>query len=93
MTSHTESHKAFHRPLPEVNGITPPEGKLNHVALVIKNNTGLDPSRVYVVGKGETLNATNAFFLQPNLETGVCVLVSGLTHNSADPDISVKTAS
>lgn len=42
--------KELHRPLPEINGITPPEGKLNYAPLVIRNNTGLDSSRLYVVG-------------------------------------------
>lgn len=82
--------RALKQPEPEIQGITPPAGKLNHAALVIRNNTGLDPSRLYVVGKGQTLAATDAYFLQPNLTTGVCQLVSSATHNSADPDISVR---
>jgi hypothetical protein len=77
-------------PSPPDEVYIPPQGKLNHVALVIRNHSGLDASRLFVVGKGQTLEATNAYFLQPNLETGVCQLVSSATHNSADSDISVR---
>lgn len=82
--------QALQLPEPEIEGITPPMGKLNHAALVIRNHSGLDPSRIYVIGKGQTLEARDAYFLQPNLSTGVCKLVSSAAHNSADSDISVR---
>lgn len=81
--------RALDEPTPPPEKFMPPQGKLNHVPLVIRNHTGLDASRLFVVGKGQTLEATNSYFLQPNLQTGVCQLVSSLTHNSADSDISV----
>lgn len=69
---------------------TPPPAILGFAPMVIENNTGLDSSRLYLVGKGQTLAATDAYFLQPNTTTGICTLVSSATNNSADPSISVK---
>lgn len=82
---------AFHRPRESEE--IPPRGMLNYVPLVITNHTGIDASQLYVMGKGQTLAATDAYFLQPDLTTGVCSLVSSETNNSADPSISVKLSS
>ncbi len=75
---------------PSSSAIKPPRGILNYAPLVITNNSGLDASRLYVIGKGQTIAATDAYFLQPNLSTGICTLVSGQTNNSTDPNISVQ---
>lgn len=79
--------KALNVPM---SGPTPPPGMLGYAPLVITNNTGLASSRLYIIGKGQTLAATDSYFLQPNLSTGVCTLVSSTTNNSADPTISVQ---
>ncbi len=84
--------EAFHRDSDQRIG-HPPPGKLGYAPLVITNNTGLDPSRIYIVGKGQTIAATDAYFLQPNLKTGVCTLVSSAIYSSADPSISVPLSS
>ena len=83
-------NQTLHLPPLLSEGIAPPRGMLGYAPLVIVNNTGLDSSRLYVIGKGQTLAATDSYFLQPNLSTGICALVSSRTNNSADPDISVQ---
>lgn len=80
---------ALHQPLLQTSDVTPPPGMLNYAPLVVVNNTGIDASRLYIIGKGQTLAATDAYFLQPNLSTGICTLVPGSSNNSADPNISV----
>lgn len=77
-----------HRKKSEI--VTPIPGKLGYAPLIITNNSGLSSDRLYVIGKGQTLAATDAYFLKPNLSNGVCSLVSGATYNSVDPNISVK---
>lgn len=72
---------------------TPVPGMLGYAPLVIQNSTGLPSSQLYVVGKGQDLSATNAYFLQPNLTTGVCSLILPNGVNSADPSISVQLSS
>ncbi len=69
---------------------SPPPAMLGYVPLVVKNNSGLSSDRLYLVGKGQNLSATDAYFLQPNLTTGICTLVLGTSVNSTDPSISVK---
>jgi hypothetical protein len=81
---------ALGKPLPESGGVIPPPGMLNFFPIVFTNNTGLDASRLYVLGKGQTIAATNAYFLQPDTKTGVCTLVAGSSANSVDSNISVQ---
>ncbi|HAB99439.1 MAG TPA: hypothetical protein DCE71_06430 [Parachlamydiales bacterium] len=70
--------------------VNPIPGKLGYSPLVIQNNSGLSSSQLYVIGKGQTLAATDAYFLQPNLTDGTCSLVLPNGINSADPTISVQ---
>lgn len=81
------------RPVPLDGGIIPPQGQLGYVPLVISNGSGLDASRLYVVGKGQKIEAKDAFFLKPDLNTGICKLVSGQTNNAVDPEIGVQLSS
>lgn len=70
-----------------------PPGLLNHAPLVITNQTGLSADRLYVIAKGQMIVGADAYFLQPNLTTGICTLVSPNLFNSADPSISVQLSS
>ncbi|MDP1608367.1 MAG: beta-1,3-glucanase family protein [Chlamydiales bacterium] len=75
---------------PTTPSLIPIPGILGYAPLIIQNNTGLSSDRLYVIGKGLSLAATNAYFLQPNLTTGICSLVLPNGVNSADPTISVQ---
>ena len=85
--------RMFNPSLFAVTGPTPIPGMLGYAPLIIQNNTGLSSDLLYVVGKGQTLAATDAYFLQPNLSTGVCSLVLPNGVNSLDPSISVRLSS
>ena len=79
--------------IPVQGDVIPPEGLLNHTPLVITNRSGLSADHLYVIGKGQKVDDLNALFLEPDLTTGICSLVSPSTNNSADPNISVKLSS
>lgn len=68
----------------------PPAPMAGLAPIILVNNTGLDPDRIYFVGTGYNLANTSAHFLKPDPTTGVCTYASPATNNSADPDISVK---
>jgi len=85
--------RTFNPSLFSQTGPTPIPGMLNYAPLIIQNNTGLSSDRLYVIGKGQTLAATDAYFLQPDLTTGVCSLVLPNGVNSVDPSISVRLSS
>ncbi|MBX9744703.1 MAG: hypothetical protein K2X08_05775, partial [Chlamydiales bacterium] len=75
---------------PTTPALIPIPGILGYAPLIIQNNTSLPSDRLYVIGKGQSLAATDAYFLQPNLSTGICSLVLPNGVNSADPTISVR---
>jgi hypothetical protein len=62
---------------------------LNFAPILIVNNTGIDPDRIYFLGTGTDIDSTSAHFLEPNLTTGVCSYALPTTNNSTDPNISV----
>ena len=68
----------------------PPSPMLNYAPILIVNNTGISPDRIYFLGTGTDIANTSAHFLVPNLTTGVCSYALPSTSNSADSNISVK---
>jgi hypothetical protein len=71
---------------------TPIPPILGYAPIVIVNNTGLDPSRLYFLGTGETSEG-KSHFLKPNRRTGVCSYASPEISNSVDRNISIQLSS